>query len=591
MSDLKTGAENVIWNLDDLYSSKEKLKEDANDLLEGSKSFHEKYHDPKRLFEDPLISLKAIKELENIYSKMSRISQYVSLKFSENTSSQETKKLLSWVENVENEIESNLLFIQIAFSKMNDTEFKRIIDKLSSYRHFVESARRFRNHTLSEREEQIIVYKDSTGSNAFVRFYTQLTSKYSFKMKVDGKMQNLNASQLRSLRTHPDAMVREKASSKLFKRYKKDALSIETSYNAVAKDYDFEAKLRNYPTPNSMRNLQNEVDDLVVDALVEVTTKNNSLVNKYYKLKAKSMNVEKLKLSDIYASIGKTRKIFKWEEAKETVRKTFYSFHPTFGKIVDEFFDNNWIHAALKPAKSGGAFCSYADPKHHPYVLVNFTGQIRDVMTLGHELGHGIHGYLSRKQNILQYHTPLTMAETASTFAEMLLMDHFLETLPTEEVIPFISSKIEDLFATMNRQNMFTRFERLAHEKISKEGASFEELSDIYEEELHIMFGDSVLYNPEYRWEWSSVPHFFHTPFYCYAYDFAQLMVLSLYQRYKEGMPNFKEKYVRLLKSGGSDSPQKLLKPFEIDLKDPNFWQAGFDFVDKTLIERLESSL
>ena len=588
---MKTGAENIVWNLNDLYTSEEKLKEDANDLLERSENFHEKHHDANKLFEDPNASLKATKELEKIYSKMSRISQYVGLKFSENTSSKKTKKILLWVENVENEIESNLLFIQIAFSKMNDAEFKRIIDKLSNYRHFVESARRFRNHTLSEREEQIIVYKDSTGSNAFVRFYTQLTSKYAFKMKVDGKVQNLNASQLRSLRMHPDAMVREKASSKLFKRYKKDALSIETAYNAVAKDYDFEAKLRNYPTPNSMRNLQNEVDDLVVDALVKTTSKNNSLVNKYYKLKAKLMNVEKLKLSDAYAPTGKTRKIFKWSDAKETIRKTFYSFHPKFGKIVDEFFDNNWIHAALKPAKSGGAFCSYADPKHHPYVLVNFTGQIRDVITLGHELGHGVHGYLSRKQNVLQYHTPLTMAETASTFAEMLLMDHFLEVLPNEEIIPFVSSKIEDLFATMNRQNMFTRFERLAHEKISKEGASFEELSDIYEKELHIMFGDSVLYNPEYRWEWSSVPHFFHTPFYCYAYDFAQLMVLSIYQRYKEGMPNFKEKYVKLLQSGGSDSPQNLLKPFGIDLKDPNFWQSGFDFVDKTLIKRLEGNL
>ncbi len=588
---MKTGAENIIWKLNDLYSSQENLKEDADILIKKSKNFHEKYHDTKSLFKDPNTSLEAVKELEKIYSKMSRISQYVSLKFSENTSSQKTKKLLSFVENTENEIESNLLFIQIAFSKMNDTEFKKIIDKLSDYRHFVESARRFRNHTLSEREEQIIVHKDSTGSNAFVRFYIQLTSKYAFKMEMDGKVQNINVSQLRSLRMHPDATIREKTSSKLFKRYKKDALSIETAYNSVAKDYDFEAKLRNYLTPNSMRNLQNEVDDSVVDTLVETTTKNNLLVNKYYKLKAKFMNVEKLKLSDAYAPIGKSHKNFTWEEAKEFVRKSFYSFHPTFGKIADEFFDNNWIHAALKPAKSGGAFCSYADPQHHPYVLVNFTGQIKDVIALGHELGHGVHGYLSRKQNILQYHTPLTMAETASTFAEMLLMDHFLKILPSEEVIPFVSSKTEDLFATMNRQNMFTRFERFAHERISKEGASFEELSDIYEKELHIMFGDSLSYNPEYRWEWSSVPHFFHTPFYCYAYDFAQLMVLSLYQRYKEGMPNFKEKYVKLLEAGGSDSPQNLLKPFGIDLKDPNFWQGGFEFVDTTLIKRLEDSL
>ena len=588
---MENGAEKVVWDLSDLYTGKEMLEKDAQEVLKESKEFHETYHDVEALFKDPNKTLQAVKELEKIYSTLARISQYVSLNFSVDTTCEENKKMYAWAENVENEVESNLLFIQIAFSKMNDDEFKRISEALKDYKHFLESARKFRNHTLSEKEEQIIVYKNSTGSNAFVKFYTQMTSKYKFKMEVDEKKLTLNSSQLRALRTHPDAKIREKAISKLFRRYRKDALSIETAYNAVAKDYDFEAKLRNYPTPNSMRNLQNEVDDSVVDALIEVTTKNNSLVNRYYKLKAKMMKVDKIKLSDVYAPIGKTSKKFTWQEASNIVRQTFHSFHETFGKIVDEFFDKNWVHAALKPSKSGGAFCSYADPSHHPYVLVNFTGEIRDVMTLGHELGHGVHGYLSRKQNILQYGTPLTMAETASTFAEMLLMDHFLETLPSEEIVPFVSSKIEDLFATMNRQNMFTRFERKAHEKISKEGASFEELSDIYENELHVMFGDSVIYNPEFRWEWSSVPHFFHTPFYCYAYDFAQLMVLSLYQRYKEGMPDFKEKYVKLLEAGGSDSPQNLLKPFGINLEDPNFWQGGFDFIKNTLMKKLEENV
>ena len=585
---MKTGAENVEWKLDDLYDSLEKMEKDGEKLLERSKEFHAKYFNVEKLFDDPESTLKSIKEFEDIGTRLSRISQYVQLRFSENTASEENKKLVSWLENLENEIQSNLLFIQIAFSKMSDAQFKKLINRLSGYRHFIESARRFRAHTLSEKEEQIIVYKNTTGSDAFVKFYTQLTSKYKFRIKIDGKVQFMNASQLRSLRMHPDAKIREEATSKLFRRYKKDALSIETSYTAVAKDYDFEARLRNYPSPNSMRNLQNEVDDTVVDTLVEVTTKNNSLVKKYYKLKAKLMKVKKLKLSDIYAPIGKPIRTFKWNEARETVRKTFYEFHTQFGEIVDEFFDKNWIHAALKPSKVGGAFCSYADPKHHPYVLLNYTGQIRDVMTLGHELGHGVHGYLSGKQTLLNYGTPLTMAETASTFAEMLLMDHFLATLSKEEIIPFVSSKIEDLFATTNRQNMFTRFERAAHDKISKRGASFEELSDIYEEELHGMFGDSVIYNTEYRWEWASIPHFFHTPFYCYAYDFAQLMVLSLYQRYKEGMPNFKEKYVKLLEAGGSDSPEKLLEPFGVDLKDPDFWQSGFDYINNTLIKKLE---
>ncbi len=587
---MKTGAENVVWDLNDLFKNREEVEKAAEDVLKQSREFAKKYHDVKSLFNDPQKVTTAMKELEKLEAKMARIYQYVSLKFSENTASVENQKLYAWVENVGNEIETNVLFLQLAFSKMNDEEYRKLSKPLNEYKHFLESARKFKDHTLSENEEKIIVYKNSTGSNAFVKFYTKLTSKYKFRIKISGESETMNASQLRALRSHPDAYVREMAIQKLFKRYKKDALSIETAYNAVAKDYDQEAKMRNYPTPNSMRNLQNEVSDDVVNTLVNVTTKNNTLVSEYYKIKAKLMGVKKLKLSDIYAPIGKVQKKFSWEEASEIVRKTFHDFHPKFGKIVDEFFENKWIHAALKPAKSGGAFCYYADPKHHPYVLVNFTGQVRDVMTLGHELGHGVHGYLSGKQNIFQYSTPLTMAETASTFAEMLLMDHFLETLPSEEVTPFVSSKIEDLFATMNRQNMFTRFEREAHKKISQEGATYEELSDIYQKELETMFADSVEYNPEYRWEWSSVPHFFHTPFYCYAYDFAQLMVLSLYQKYKKGMPNFKEKYVTLLESGGSDSPQKLLEPFGINLEDPNFWQEGFDFVNETLIERLRKA-
>ncbi len=588
---MKTGAENIVWDLKDLFESEEEVKKSAEEVLKESREFLKKYHDVQQLFKVPDRVLQAVKELERLEEKMSRVYQYVSLKFSEDTSSVENQKLYSWVENIGNEVETNVLFLQIAFSKMSDEDYAKLLEPMKEYKHFLESARKFKDHTLSEKEEKIIVYKNSTGSNAFVKFYTKLTSKYKFRIEVDGKIETVNSSQLRALRSHPDAKVRETAIKKLFSRYKKDALSIESAYNAVAKDYDQEAKMRNYPTPNSMRNLQNEVEDEVVDALIEVTTKNNSLVNEYYKLKAKLMGVKKLKLSDVYAPVGKVQKKFTWEEATEIVRKTFHDFHPTFGKIVDEFFDKNWIHAALRPAKSGGAFCSYADPKHHPYVLVNFTGQIRDVMTLGHELGHGVHGYLSGKQNILQYSTPLTMAETASTFAEMLLMDYFLETLPSEEIIPFVSSKIEDLFATMNRQNMFTRFERAAHEKISKEGATYEELSDIYQHELETMFGDSVEYNHEFRWEWSSVPHFFHTPFYCYAYDFAQLMVLSLYQKYKKGMPHFKEKYISLLEAGGSDSPQNLLEPFGINLSDPNFWQEGFDFFNDTLMKRLREEI
>jgi oligoendopeptidase F len=587
---METGAEKILWNLGDIYKSSEEVKKDAEKLLEESRKFHERYSNTDQIFHNSNSVKVSIEALSDLYDRFGKISEYVQLKFAENTISDEVKKLMSWFENVETEFQSNLVFFVIAISKMPDDVFDRIVPSVEKYRHFIESSRRFKDHVFSEKEEQIIVHKNVTGSDAFIKFYTQLTSTYKFKVKTEGKIQTLNGSQLRSLRTHPDSKIREMASVKLFKRYKKYALEIESAYNAVAKDYDIEALLRGYPTPNSMRNLDNEVNDSVVDTLVDVTTDNNALVNRYYKVKNKLMGF-KMKLSDIYAPVGNVQKTFSWKEAKEIVRKAFYGFDDKFGMIVDDFFDKNWIHAAPLPAKEGGAFCAYSTPSVHPYVLLTFTGQIKDIITLGHELGHGVHGVLSSKQNILQYHTPLTMAETSSTFAEMLLMDYFLETLPKKEIVPFVASKLEDLFATMNRQNMFTRFERRAHEKISKDGSTFDELSNIYDEELHTMFGDAVEYNPEFRWEWASVPHFFHTPFYCYAYDFAQLLVISLYAKYKAGMNDFKRRYIDLLSAGGSDSPEKLLEPFGVKLSDPKFWQSGFDYIEENLVKRLESEV
>lgn len=584
---MESDVENVVWDLGDLYSCVEDLKKDGEKLLNDSKAFHEKFSDTQKVFADQNLTRLSIDTFSEIYDQLWKISEYAYLRFAENTVSDESKKIMAWFENLETEVQSNVMFYNIAISKISNELFEKVAPVLKDYKHYLESARRFRDHIFSEKEEQIVVYKNSTGSSAFVKLYTQLTSTYRFRIKIDGKTKILNSSQIRALRTHPDPKIREMVTSKLFKKYKSDALEIENAYNAVAKDYDVESKLRSYSSPISMRNLENEVGDDIVETLIKITSKNNTLVNRYYKAKSKLMN-QKLKLSDIYAPVGNVQRKFSWHEAKEIVRGAFYDFDERFGRIIDDFFDKNWIHAAPLPAKEGGAFCSYSTPKVHPYILLTFTGQIKDVMTLGHELGHGLHAVLSSRQNILQYHTPLTMAETASTFAEMLLMDYFLKTLSEDEVVPFIASKLEDLFATMNRQNMFTRFELRAHEKISREGATFEELSDIYNEELHEMFGDAVEYNPEFRWEWSSIPHFFHTPFYCYAYNFAQLLVISLYAKYKSGMANFKEKYVDLLSAGGSDNPENLLRFFGIDLSDTAFWQSGFDYIEENLVRRME---
>ncbi|MFW6263665.1 MAG: M3 family metallopeptidase, partial [Thermotogota bacterium] len=277
-----------------------------------------------------------------------------------------------------------------------------------------------------------------------------------------------------------------------------------------------------------------------------------------------------------------------FEEAKEIVIDTYYQFNERAGEIVESFFNEKRIHSDVLPGKDGGAFCSYYIPNGKPFVLLNHNNSINDVLTMAHELGHGLHGTLSAKQSMLNYHTPLPMAEVASVFGEFLVFDRLLPTLRPKEKQLFLASTIEGNFATTFRQNMFARFELQSHDLISKAGfASWDDLSQLYEKELKIMFSESVKITQEYQWEWSTIPHIFNVPFYVYAYNFANLLVIALYEKYKEEGDNMIPHYFQLLESGGNDRPDRLLEKLGIDLTDQSFWQKGFDYIGK-LIDELE---
>ncbi len=568
------------WNLSILYGSDDEAIQDSKRAVELSKEFLGKVG--KEIGEE-LKSDRAheiLKELEEILWLSMKPMQYASLKFSKNMKDAQAQRLYGLISTNSSRVDESLAILRAKLASLSKQTLEKLASEIPEYRHVFEKVIMEKEHVLGEEAEKVMAALSISRRDAAAELYEKLTSSYVFE--IDGK--KMTGEQVRALRYSKDGDLRKRAMKIFFERYGQDSTVIEGLYNMVVKDWDTEARLRGYPRPISMRNLSNEVSDDVVDKLIEVTTSNTDLVSEYYKWKASYMK-EELTLADIYAPIGEEKEV-SFEEAKDIVLEAYYNFSEKVGDIVKSFFDERRIDAFPAEGKRGGAFCSYYVPNYKPFVLLNFTGKLRDVRTLAHELGHGVHGTFSSKQTLLNYHTPLTMAEVASVFGEFLVFDLMKERLRGEERRALIASTIEDLFATMFRQNMFARFEVKAHDVISKEGfASYEDLSNVYSEELKVMFKDSVKITPEYHKEWSAIPHMFFAPFYVYAYNFANALVIALYEKYLEEGKSFVPKYLELLESGGNDFPEKLLEKVGVNLKDENFWQRAFDYIKKLVQE------
>jgi oligoendopeptidase F len=348
-------------------------------------------------------------------------------------------------------------------------------------------------------------------------------------------------------------------------------------------------RLRSYSGPMAQRHLSNEIDGEAVRTMMAVTEKNYPAAQDYFGLKAQLLHLPRLALYDQYAPVGKEVRSFPYDRARQVILDAFEAFHPTFRRIADEFFAKNWIDAEIRQGKRGGAFCASPSPRLHPYILCNYDDNLRDVMTVAHELGHGLHGCLSRKQNYFNYDTPLTTAETASVFGEMLVFDHLLAKQTDPQVqISLLAGKLEDIFATVFRQNVLTRFEELAFAARKEKRLTPETLGTLWLEANGKYYGDAVDMPEGYRWGWSYIPHFIHSRFYCYSYVFGQLLVLALYRLYKDEGQSFVPKYFALLEAGGSDSPDALLKPLGVDIHNPSFWQKGFEEITG-LVTRLRA--
>lgn len=533
--------------------------------------------------------LDAIHRLEAI-SRLSRlINEFASLSFSGNTQDQAIQAFQSNVDNRLAQVANRTIFFGLWWKSLDDATAERLMAISGDYCFWLEDMRHFKPYTLAEPEEKVINIKDVTGALATVNLYTTFTNRYTFQLEVEGKIKHLTRGELMVYARDYDPALRAKAYQELYRVYSQDGAILGQMYQTLARDWHNEnLDLRHFSSPMSVRNLSNDIPDDVVNTLLGVCQDNVSVFQRFFRLKARWLKMDRLRRYDIYAPVVKSDKTYSFNEAAEMVFDAFQRFEPRVADLARRVFDKNHLDSEIRRGKESGAFCASPAPDFTPWVLVNYQGKPEDVATLAHELGHAVHAQLAGDHSLFTFHSALPLAETASTFGEMVLIDYLLARETDSSVRQtLLFSQVDDAYATVMRQAEFARFERQAHDMI-QQSATPDELAAAYLENLHQQFGDAVDVSDEFRWEWVSIPHFYFAPFYVYAYTFGQLLVLSLYQQYKLEGEAFKPRYLSLLSAGGSKSPDKILSDAGIDMHAASFWQGGFDII-RVLVEQLEA--
>lgn len=577
------------WSLDDLFPGMDSAElETAFDQIEEQVHTFEGVRNKLRADMPAEDFMHIVKTSEVTARIVHKLDAFAGLSFAADTQDQSAQSLQSRVQQFMADMGNRTLFFSLWWKSLSDAEAKRLMDAAGDYRYYLEEMRNFKPYTLSEAEEKVINIKDVTGSSALINLYDSITNRYVFKLKIDGKMQELTRAQLMGQAYSPDAKMRAKAYQEQFRVYGNDGPILGQMYQTRVRDWHNEGiGLRKFKTPNSVRNLMNDIPDEAVDALLDVARKNAPVFQRFFKLKAKMMNVKKLRRYDIYAPLAAASKKFPFPKAAGMVLDSFRDFLPEFGQMAKRVFDENHLDSEIRKGKRGGAFCASIVPEMTPYVLVNYQGNAREVATLAHELGHAIHAMLASHHTTFTFHSSLPLAETASTFGEMMLIDRMLAEEKNKSVRrDILFRQVDDSYATIGRQAWFAMFERSAHEMIMK-NASVDDVSKMYFENLKEQFGDSLDLSEDFKWEWVAIPHFYHTPFYVYAYSFGKLLVLSLYKQFKAEGDSFKPRYKKILSAGGSDAPARILADAGIDIRSAKFWQGGFDVI-KEQVEELE---
>jgi oligoendopeptidase F len=527
----------------------------------------------------------AMEQLAELQDLLGRAASYVMLWFSENTADPVRGALLQRMQEKATAIETRLLFFELEWAALDDARAEELLatDGLDFARHHLRTARRYRPHLLSEPEEKVIAEKALTGRTAWTRLFEEQASAITVEVPDASEPVSLEVALSRLFDS--DREIRRDTAERVTKALEPGLRVRGYVLNTLLADKMVEDRLRHYPHWLAARNLSNEASDESVQALIEAVRSRYELPRRWYRLKARLLGVDRLCDYDRMASVTDADERVEWHQARDMVLESYGAFSPELGELVERFFDDSWIDAPVRPSKRGGAFCAYTVPSVHPYVLLNYTHRRRDVLTLAHELGHGVHAALGASQGVYHMATPLTMAETASVFGETLVFGRLLEQASTPESrLSLLSESIEGSIATVFRQVAMNRFEDLAHTTRREDGElSVERIGDLWTESQEEMLGDAVELTPGYRSWWSYVPHFISTPGYVYAYAYGQLLALAVYGRYEEEGDAFVPAYLELLSAGGSRSPEELGKIVGVDLSDPGFWDKGLALVERQL--------
>jgi oligoendopeptidase F len=578
------------WSLGDLYPAYDSAEIQAAfaDAEARVAEFEQRRQDLNPSM-DAQTFMEMVRQLEDISLIVHKLYYFASLWFAEDTQDQNAQNFIARMDQFNAGIENHTLFFSLWWKGLEDAEAERLMDQAGDYRYWLEEMRHFKPHTLTEPEEKIINLKDVTGSSAIANLYDMITNRYVFKVEIDGEVKELTRGELMVYVRSDNPEHRAKAYQELYRVYGEDGAILGQMYQTLVRDWRNEQiDMRHFATPIAARNLMNDIPDGVVTTLLEVCERNASVFQRFFELKARWLGMDRLRRYDIYAPVAKSDKTYEFNTAAEMVLDSFQNFHPRIEALARRVFDESHMDSEVRKGKQGGAFCASVAPGVTPWVLVNYQGRPDDVSTLAHELGHAIHAMLAEEHTLFTFHSSLPLAETASTFGEMILVDRMLEEEGDENVRrDILFSQVDDAYATIMRQAFFALFERRAHEMV-EEGAPVDKIADAYMENLSAQFGAAVELSDEFRWEWVSIPHIYQVPFYVYAYAFGQLLVLSLYKQYKEEGEAFKPRYLKILSAGGSESPERILAEAGIDIHSADFWQGGFDVIDD-MIDQLEA--
>lgn len=585
-------AERVRWDLTELFDSPDdpRIEESLKASLEAARQFEETYRGRVSALTPPQF-VEMMEAIAGYYRQTALTGIYGSLLHSLNSNDPAAGRLLARLHEAGAEQGRHLVFFSLELAALTDQQVARLYEDpaVLPYKHTVEQERLYHEHQLTEPEERLLTELSPVGGSAWTRLFGELCS--AMTVAIDGTTVPLMTA---LAKIHdPSREVREQATHAITTTLGQDLRTRSYIFNVLLQEKAIADRLRGYPTWISARNLANETSDSAVQALVDAVTGRYDIVARYYTQKRRLLGLDRLHEWDRYAPLETTTRAVDWQEAKERVLTSYHRFSPRAGGIVERFFDQPWIDAPVREGKRGGAFCAGAIPELHPFVLLNFTGQLRDVLTMAHELGHGLHDVLAGEHNnIFDYHPPLTLAETASVFGEQLTFDAILASEQDPRVrLSLLCQQVEDSFATIFRQIAMNRFEDAVHTARRSQGElSPEQFGELWQEQIQAMFGDSLVLTDEHRPWWSYVEHFVHTPGYVYAYAYGNLLALSVYRRYREDRsPEFAERYLSFLALGGSQAPDEAVRTVGMDITDPGFWGAGLQILSGMVdeVERL----